>query len=31
MGRKYSVNDFKFLVIKKKKIPHILVEGKDDK
>ena len=26
----YSAKDFKFLVLKKKKIPYILVEGKDD-
>jgi len=31
MSRKiYSAKDFKFLVLKKKKIPYILVEGKDD-
>jgi len=30
MSRKYSAKDFKFLVLKKKKKPYILVEGKDD-
>jgi len=30
MSRTYSAKDFKFLVLKKKKKPYILVEGKDD-
>jgi hypothetical protein len=30
MSRNYSARDFKFLVLKKKKKPYILVEGKDD-
>lgn len=30
MSRAYSAKDFKFLVLKKKKKPYIIVEGKDD-
>lgn len=30
MSRTYSAKDFKFLVLKKKKKPYIIVEGKDD-
>ena len=30
MSRTYSAKDFKFLVLKKKKKPYIMVEGKDD-
>jgi len=30
MSRTYSARDFKFLVLKKKKKPYVLVEGKDD-
>lgn len=30
MSRTYSAREFKFLVLKKKKKPYVLVEGKDD-
>ncbi|MBD3795989.1 MAG: DUF4435 domain-containing protein [Epsilonproteobacteria bacterium] len=30
MSRTYNAKDFKFLVLKKKKKPYIIVEGKDD-